>query len=113
MRHRLAVDRKFLRNLIWMLRYAATLVSEAGKSTFVVMRMVFSPKPFIEPRLVFFRTKLSSNAARVVLAHSITVPPGTITVNLEDGWYCIHCLNPELEKGLYDNVFTKKLMQLQ
>jgi multicomponent Na+:H+ antiporter subunit E len=68
-------------------------------SSFRVLRAVFSGgEPLlagsgrIHPRVVHFRTRLHADLARVVLAHSITFTPGTITLGLDDDHYIVHWL---------------------
>ncbi len=46
----------------------------------------------VEPRVVHFKSKLHSDLARVVLAHSITFTPGTITLELDDDHLIVHWL---------------------
>ena len=49
-----------------------------------------------------FRTRLRTDAGKVVLANSITLTPGTITVDVEDDVFLVHCLDdsfaPEVEQ---------------
>ncbi len=52
-----------------------------------------------KPALVRFKTDLKTKQARVVLANSITLTPGTITVTLEEDEYVVHCLDKELAEG--------------
>jgi multicomponent Na+:H+ antiporter subunit E len=42
------------------------------------------------PRIVHFRTRLQSDIARMVLANSITLTPGTITLDLNDDHLTVH-----------------------
>ena len=59
-----------------------------------------------------FRTNLKSDFTRMLLANSITLTPGTITVSMEDGEYTIHCLDTSLSEGLENSDFEKALMKL-
>lgn len=47
----------------------------------------------INPRIVHFRTRLKSDLARVVLANSITLTPGTLTLDLDVDHLVVHWLN--------------------
>jgi multicomponent Na+:H+ antiporter subunit E len=44
----------------------------------------------VSPRIVHFRTSLHSDLARMVLASSITITPGTITLDLNDDHLTVH-----------------------
>ena len=45
------------------------------------------------PRVVHFRTRLKSELARVVLANSITLTPGTLTLDLDNDHLIVHWLD--------------------
>ena len=66
-----------------------------------------------EPKLLQFQTKLEGDTKRVVLANSITLTPGTITVSLEGDKYLIHCLDKELGEGISDCTFVKRLERFE
>ena len=48
-----------------------------------------------------------------LLANSITLTPGTITVSVEDDRFCVHCLDKELAEGMEDSVFVKLLEEME
>ncbi len=96
-------------NLFHGISYIALLVKEIFKANVGVMRMILSVKYEIEPTLVKFRTDLKSDTLRVVLANSITLTPGTITVTLQEDEYLIHCLDKDMAVGLDDSEFVHRL----
>ena len=53
---------------------------------------VLSPALPIRPGLVEVRTRLESPLARMLLANSITLTPGTLTVDLQGDRLLIHCV---------------------
>ena len=62
------------------------------------LRFVWSAKEEVEPQLVSFHTKVKTEAGRVILAKSITMTPGTITVDVaedEEGnnYYYVHWID--------------------
>ena len=67
----------------------------------------------MEPALVRFKTDLKTKQARVVLANSITLTPGTITVTLEEDEYVVHCLDKELAEGMNHSKFVELLEKLE
>lgn len=109
MRYRPENDVKILRNFWKGLLYILTLVLETIKSNIAVSKIVYSPTIDLEPQIVFFRTDLKSNAAKVMLANSITLTPGTITVALNDDLLCVHALSADMAEGLADSVFVQQL----
>ena len=56
---------------------------------------------------------LKTGFARFVLANSITLTPGTITIEItEDGIYSVHALTGELKEGLLDGSMQQKVAWL-
>lgn len=96
-----------------LLGYCVILAVEIVKANFVVIGMIFSARYEMEPVLVRFRAPLKSGFARVLLANSITLTPGTITVSMTDGEYVVHCLDKSLAVGLDRSVFVKHLKLLE
>ena len=66
----------------------------------------------MDPIIVKFRTSLKSDFTRMLLANSITLTPGTITISLEDDENTIHCLDTSLAEGLENSDFEKALKKL-
>jgi multicomponent Na+:H+ antiporter subunit E len=62
--------------------------------------MVLHPKMPINPRIVEFDSKLESNLAFTTLANSITLTPGTITVDIREGKYFVHALTDKVADDL-------------
>ncbi len=96
-----------------LLQYVLTLVWEIIKANLTVFRMIYSAKYKPEPAVVHFTTDLHSTLARVLLANSITLTPGTITVALTGNEYTVHCLDKELAEGISSSVFVKLLTKLE
>lgn len=101
------------RMLPLLVQYAWILVEEIVKANVCVLKIILSPELQPEPALVYFDTDLRSGFARVLLADSITLTPGTITVSVEDNHYCVHCLDRELAEGLESSVFVTLLKKME
>ena len=56
---------------------------------------------------------LKTNVARVLLANSITLTPGTITAELEDDYFTIHCVDSSFAEGIENSSFVKILERLE
>ncbi|MEG0020732.1 MAG: Na+/H+ antiporter subunit E, partial [Oscillospiraceae bacterium] len=83
------------------------------KSSFAVIKMTFITKIDIQPQIVFFDVPIKTEFLRVVLANSITITPGTITVNVEDNRFCVHALDYTMAEGIENLVFVKLLMKME
>lgn len=101
------------RRTVWMLRYIAVLVFEIVKANLDVMHMIMTAKYEVEPCLVTLTIPLKTDWARVLLANSITLTPGTITVSLRGDRYTVHCLDKTLAEGIGDSVFVALLRRME
>ncbi len=82
--------RFFFPKIVGLVKFLALLVFLLYKSSFQVMLAVLSKNT--NPRIVHFRTHLHSDLARTILANSITLTPGTLTVDLNDDHLTVHWL---------------------
>lgn len=108
-------EKQLVKNVPLYLKYAVILVWEIIKANIAVIRIVLSPRmPNIEPVLVRFHTDLKSESSQVALANSITLTPGTYTVELENGDYVVQALDKEkFGQGLDESVFVAQLRRLE
>ena len=76
---------------------ADLLMYEQGKD-----RLALHPKmkDQIDPTIVTFKTKLTTNMAKVALANSITLTPGTITIRIEEQVFYVHAISRKAAAGL-------------
>ena len=96
-----------------VLQYFLVLLLEIVKAAFAVIRVIFSSRYEAEPAIVRFRVQLRTNAARVLLANSITLTPGTITASQEGDEYVVHCLDKSFAEGLDNSIFVTLLQKLE
>lgn len=95
---------------LWrFLAYLPWLLSRIIMANIQVAYLVLHPKMPIEPVLFLFQTKMRKGIAQVTLANSITLTPGTVTVNLENGKYIIHTLKPPLARELAEAKMQNKV----
>ena len=76
-------------------RYLPWLLWQIALSSIQVARVVFDPELPIEPRSIHFKTGLPHTLARLTLAQSITLTPGTVTLELEGDDIFVHVLTSE------------------
>ena len=65
------------------------------KSNLNLARIVLSPSLPLQPGIVKVRTRPKSRMGRLLLANSITLTPGTLTVEMLDEWLYIHWVTTE------------------
>lgn len=102
-----------VKKLGYIIEYLVVLFIEIIKANVCVAKMILSSRYDIEPAVVTFKSNLKSEAARVILANSITLTPGTITVKLQYDEFTVHCLDKTLADGLNDSIFVKLLERME
>ena len=94
--------------------YIGVLIFEIIKANIAVLTIMLSHKIEIEPCFCYFTTDLKDPIHRILLANSITLTPGTITVELSDkGLYKVHCLDKSFAPGMDDSIFVKMLRKME
>jgi multicomponent Na+:H+ antiporter subunit E len=88
--------------LWYLLVYLAWLAWSVMVSSLQVAWIVINPRVPPEPMMLRFRTRLPSRLARVMLANTISLVPGTMTVRLEGDEYLVHALVPSAAGDLLD-----------
>ena len=78
------------RRWYWLLVYTPVFLWEMTKANVDVAYRVLHPKMPIRPGIVKIRTRVRSEAGRVFLANSITLTPGTLSVDLAGDVLYIH-----------------------
>lgn len=96
-----------------LLAYVGLLIREIIKANMAMIHMTVAPDIEPDPVIVRIHTKLQSRTARVLLANSITLTPGTITVFLEEDELTVHCLDRSFSEGLEGSSFEQALLKLE
>jgi multicomponent Na+:H+ antiporter subunit E len=78
------------RALFTSVLYVFYFLKELVKSNLKLASIVLSPALPVSPGIVKVRTKLKSRMGRLLLTSSITLTPGTLTVDLVDEWIYVH-----------------------
>ncbi len=108
-----AKERTLYRSVPLLCMYVLLLIKEIILANLAVCRMVLTRREVMEPVIVKVHTDLKTETARVILANSITLTPGTITVSLTEQELLVHCLDKSLAEGMEDSSFVKLLKKLE
>lgn len=87
--------------------YAVVFLKELIKANLDVAYRVVRPSLPIRPGIVEVKTTLKSPIGRLVLANSITLTPGTLTVETHDDSFFIHWIDvtaPDIETATQEIV---------
>ncbi len=102
------------KRVIFFLVYIPTLAWEIIKSNLDVAYRVLHPKMPINPGIVRVPVALTSKYGKTILANSITLTPGTLTLDIKDQNFYVHWLNiqtydPQEAAEIITGRFTKFL----
>jgi multicomponent Na+:H+ antiporter subunit E len=80
--------------------YIPWLIQQIVLSNLHVASLVLRRKMPIDPQIITFKTKLETDISSITLANSITLTPGTITMDIRDGVYYVHALDQKVADDL-------------
>ncbi|MCM1171332.1 MAG: Na+/H+ antiporter subunit E [Clostridium sp.] len=106
-------EMKFYRLLPLISAYFFVLIWEIVKANITMLQFIVLDKYENEPELVSFKTTLTDESCKVMLANSITLTPGTITVDVSEDTYLVHCFDRELAEGMENSVFVRLLTKIE
>ena len=101
----------------WFLVYLVVFIWECLKANIDVAYRVLHPAMPIRPGIVKVKTTLKSDMAKMLLANSITMTPGTISVDIIDDYLYIHWIyissdDPEVYTGIITGSFEKYIKRI-
>jgi multicomponent Na+:H+ antiporter subunit E len=86
-----------LKKVLYFLLYIPVFFWEMLKANFDVAYRVVHPKMPIRPGIVQIKTNLKSDIAKLILGNSITLTPGTLTIEIVKDNLLIHWINVKTE----------------
>ncbi len=103
--------------LFWSVVYLIIFLIELVKANFDVARRILSPSLPINPGIVKLKTSLKSDYAKMVLTNSITLTPGTLSVDMIGDtlyihWIDVKTLDPEGAHKEIAEKFEKILLKI-
>lgn len=93
--------------------YWPWLAKEITKSAWDVARIVVDPRLPISPRLVRAKTTQKTAVGLVTYANSITLTPGTISVDVREGEILVHALTRESAAGLLEGEMDRRVTRFE
>ncbi len=101
-----------VRSLLRLPTYWWWLLGEVIKSSLEVARLVLSPSLPISPTMVELTTTEASDVGKVILGNSITLSPGTVTIDVHENRLLVHCLTRASALDLLQNEAQRRTSQL-
>jgi multicomponent Na+:H+ antiporter subunit E len=102
-----------LHSILRLPAYWAWLLQEVIKSSLNVTRVILSPSLPVSPTIVELSTTEATETGRVILGNSITLSPGTVTIDLHENRLLVHCLTRESAWALKDLEVQRRTSRLE
>ena len=101
------------RSFLSLLAYCPWLLWQIALANVDVLLRVVGLRP-LAPRMVRFRPPVESDFGRVTLANSITLTPGTVTVEVEeDGSFIVHAISVEAAQAVVEGPMVERVRALE
>ena len=110
--YKFSAELRLWKKLPLLIAYTAVLVKEIVKSSFAMMSIVVRRKN-CEPTIIKVTPPLKTRLARVIFANSVTLTPGTITADVQNSCFTIHCIDKSFAEGIEDCQFIKLLKRIE
>ena len=88
-------------------------MKEIAVAAWDVTKRILHPRLPISPSLVEFAPAQKTNAGLLIHANSITLTPGTISVEVEPGRFLVHALTQEGALSLAGSEMNRRCAELE
>jgi multicomponent Na+:H+ antiporter subunit E len=95
------------------LRYLGWLILEVIKSNLDVSRRILSPRLPITPTIVWVPASQKTEIGRVIFANSITLTPGTVSIDVQEGEIEVHALSKEGAEALLEGEMNRRVRAIE
>ena len=102
-----------IRHIFMLIKYFVLLSVEIVMANITVALIVLNPKLPISPGIVIMRCDLERSLVRVLYVNSITLCPGTITVELEGNLLIVHAFTKDYAHDIEDWQLYRRLLSLE
>lgn len=89
------------------------LLQEIVASSIEVAKLILQPSLPISPTVVVLEAETPSEVGQVILGNSITLSPGTVTLDVHEGRLLIHCLTSASARDLQNGEATRRAAALE
>ena len=92
--------------------YLPWLIYQIVLANIDVAKRALAPGMPIDPQVVTFKTMLRSDVARTALANSITLTPGTVTIDIVDDVFYVHAIAKEPADDLLEGAMERRIAHI-
>ena len=93
--------------------YFPYIIWEIIKSNIYVCKIIVSPKMKISPKMFYTTASQKTEIGQAIYANSITLTPGTITLDVRDDQFLVHALTQETADGVLSGDMDRRVTKLE
>jgi multicomponent Na+:H+ antiporter subunit E len=93
--------------------YIPWLFKEIVLSNLAVAKVILDPKLPIHPRILRIDASQKTDVGQVIYANSITLTPGTVTLDARHGKFLVHALTTDSAEGLLSGEMDRRVSILE
>ncbi len=93
--------------------YLLWLALEIVKSNLHVVRRIWQRRPDISPTVFTVRVSQETDVCKALYANSITMTPGTVTLDVEDDVFQVHALTRHTAEGVRSGEMDARVTRLE
>lgn len=103
--------RRRIREFFRLMAYLGWLLWQIVLANLHLLRLAFSSRDALQPQIVRYESKLETDFEKFLLANSITLTPGTVTMKIMGGTFYIHAISDVSVDGL-DGEMEKRIAHI-
>lgn len=93
--------------------YIIWLLKEIVMSNIEVIRCIYQRRPAIEPSVFKVKVSQKTDLFKALYANSITMTPGTITMEIEGDEFTIHALTRSSRQGIESGEMDRRVRSIE
>lgn len=101
--------KKFFR----IIKYTPWLILQILIANIDLVYRTLHPRMLIDPMMISFKNKTKTDMGVTVLANSITLTPGTVTIEADKGNFVVHAISKEAADSLKKGTMQRKVRQIE
>ena len=99
--------------LFGLIAYIPWLAWETIKANIDIARRIIQPSLPIAPRMIRVKASQKTHLGQVIYANSITLTPGTVSVEVEEGEILVHALTEEAAADLLTGSMDRRVTRME
>lgn len=93
--------------------YLVWLAKEVAKSNIAVAKLILDPSLPISPRVIRVKSSQATDLGRVIHANSITLTPGTVSIEIAPGEIIVHAISREAAEGTLEGSIDRRVTAVE